>query len=271
MEASLQKRNEVKEALQLAIVEIRQALPAVAIETANAYRELEIVDEETYDAAKKAVRKINAFLKQIEDARKEKKEEALRYGQAIDSTARDLRGPLEEVKEVLTSRIKEVDNQKLRDADHEAAIEEYAAHLEHLELKRRADEAEARERALREEQERKEREAHIAREAEERARQKAEAEIQAAKSAQEKAEREAKEAAQRERERIQREQAEKERKERLEKEAEERRKQLAPDLEKVGDYFEALGSVKVPDLTDEIMQTRMQVFQAGLRELMENF
>lgn len=271
MEASLQKRNAIQETLELAIIEIQQSIPELALQTAAEYREIEITDEATYSEAKKAVKNINSFLKQIDDVRKEKKDDALRFGQAVDKTARELREPLEEVKGILSARIKEVDNQKLRDADHEVAIEEYAAHLAHLELKRRADEAEAELRRQQEEQARKEREAQIAREAEERARQAAEAEIQKAKEAQERAEREAKEAAERERQRIQREQQEKAAAEARKAEDERKAREQAPDREKIDAYMEALESVPVPELKDDDFRQRMERFQENLQRLMGNF
>lgn len=128
---------------------------------------------EGYDLVRAAIGKCKAARGAVEKTRKDLKEEALRYGQAVDGAARSLRVPLEEIEADLQAKKDAVDAERARlkrekeEADLIAREAELKAAREAEEARIKAEQAaeDARLAAERDRQE-KDRQAFAARQAE---------------------------------------------------------------------------------------------------------
>lgn len=270
----MEKQIKLSENLSGELAKIERVLAADTIKKLNGFMDLKISgidDKSGYSEVHKALQYTKKQRIAVENMRQQLKRAALDYGRAVDSAAKSIRAIIEPVETYLAETRQKIDDEKQRIIEDRKRAE--AERRAQIEIDRIWDQAHTDNDQF--SREKAEREAEAARlEAQRIEQERKEAELAAKQAEIERLERESKiarEAAEAERQRI-REAEEKAAKEKAKREAEEeRRRQQAPDMEKIGAYFTALGNVSVPTLKDETMKTRMDVFQANLREFMENF
>jgi len=275
----------VKESLSQNLATLESAVAPEVIAELKSFTALTIAgidDKAGYKAVDEARKVAKKQRIAVDKMRKEMGEEALRYKQAVDDTARRIQSEIiSPAEEHCKAEIERIDAERARiekekkitaeieslwDEAHESNRQFDAVKAEALRLEKQRLEQEEKERQLAEKQaeiDRKEREARIAAEAEEKARRAAQERI-------EKAEREAAEAKMRA-EQAERAAAEKSEREAREKaEAEQRRLALAPDIEKARTYLLKIQEIEIPKFNDRDMENMIDKIVDSVAIALEN-